>query len=496
MASSLPSSLRSLRYPLGTFMELDPNTIIIEQRQRQSDLNITPEFVSSIKKKVIHPIVLRKLDDQIILVVGERRLTAMKTANINPIIENEHFRFFDNLPSLEAKIIELEENVKRDDLSWRDRTRSYSELHSLLAQSNPNWTIPKTCDSINVSLVTLNRYLVVAKHLDNPTIAHADGIIQAYGILQSIAERRAVVAVGNITNIGREIFAPQGPQLDPHLDPGPNYDENNENSPNSHTPSWSGNSPTMGTPTPQSQPDPTNNPNFPTPVDIDSILNIDFQSWIASYSGDKFTFIHCDFPYDVQYQNYAHSVTSSREDYNHAGFFPLLETLLNNLDKIASYSSHLMIWFGMEFYQKTKSRLEEAGLFVHAHPFIWLKSDNAGIIPGRDNIYPRRIYETAFLCTRGRRPLVSSKANAYSAPTPSSAIHSSQKSIPMLHHFFSMLIDETTTVLDPTVGSGSAIIAAEDMKAASVVGLEIDPDYAKAANAAVNRARALRSIAQ
>lgn len=493
MASSLPSSLRSLRYPLGTFMELDPNTIIIEQRQRQSDLNITPEFVSSIKKKVIHPIVLRKLDDQIILVVGERRLTAMKTANINPIIENEHFRFFDNLPPLEAKIIELEENVKRDDLSWRDRTRSYSELHTLLSQSNPNWTIPKTCDSINVGLVTLNRYLVVAKHLDNPAIAHADGIIQAYGILQSIAERRAVVAVGNITNIGREIFAPisQGPE-DDRTRSNPINDLNRSN-PINHIDNVETYSPSFQPPTENTVVDRNLDRNHDNPTPI---LNIDFQSWIADYSGDKFTFIHCDFPYDVQYQNYAHSVTSSREDYNHAGFFPLLDILLNNLDKIASYSSHLMIWFGMEFYQKTKFRLEEAGLFVHAHPFIWLKSDNAGIIPGRDNIYPRRIYETAFLCTRGRRPLVSSKANAYSAPTPSSTIHSSQKSIPVLHHFFSMLIDETTTVLDPTCGSGSAIIAAEDMKAASVVGLEIDSDYAKAANAAVNRARALRSMTQ
>lgn len=466
-------------------MELDPNTVVIEGRQRTSDLNITPDFISSIKKKVIHPIVLRRDEDRIILVAGERRLTALRLADINPIIENEHFRFFENLSPLDAQIIELEENVKRDDLSWRDRTKSYGTLHQILSATT-GWTIQKTADQININRDHLQRYLTVFKNLDNPAISHADGVVQAYGILQSIAERRAVVAVGDIISIGQKIFAPGALN-----DPNPITDNGNI------PPITLGLDPVDSQQEPEipSNPSPLiPNPFIPAVSPPDPILNIDLQEWITSYSGDKFTFLHLDLPYDVQYQNYAHSVTSSKEDYNHVGFFPLLDTILDNLDKIASYSSHLMVWFGMEFYQKTKSRLEDSGLFVHAHPFIWLKSDNAGIIPGRDNIYPRRIYETAFLCSRGRRPLVSSKANAYSAPTPSNPIHSSQKSIPMLHHFFSMLIDETTTVLDPTAGSGSAIIAAEDMKAARVVGLEINKDYAATANLAVSRARTLRRL--
>ncbi len=148
----------------------------------------------------------------------------------------------------------------------------------------------------------------------------------------------------------------------------------------------------------------------------------------------------------------------------------------------------------MEFYEKTRIRLESAGLYVHRHPLIWHKTDNSGIVPGRDNQFPRRIYETAFLCSRGKRPLVKIKANTYGAPIEPNSIHPSQKSQPMLNFFFEMLIDETTDFLDPTTGSGSSVRAADFCGARSALGLEINPDYAKSAEATTQVARKLRNL--
>jgi DNA modification methylase len=150
----------------------------------------------------------------------------------------------------------------------------------------------------------------------------------------------------------------------------------------------------------------------------------------------------------------------------------------------------------MEFYEQTRLALEVAGLTVHRHPLVWFKSDNSGIVPGRDNQYTRRVYETAFLCSRGRRPLVKTLANLYSAPNPSNPIHPTQKSEPMLRHFFSMLVDENTDVFDPTCGSGSALRAAESLGARRTLGLELNPDYAKRANQTTISARGMRKAAQ
>lgn len=462
-------------------MNLSSSDITIPPRQRSTDLEVTPEFIASVKKRVIHPIVLRRNSDgEILLVVGERRLTAMKLAEIDPLIEGNHFRFLDDLSDRDAKVAELEENAKRLDIHWRDQVRAYHGLHELFQEENPKWTTYDTARELRVTQSHISSALMVFRNLHKPPLQDANSIRHAYEILKTISERQTVIAVETITNLGKQAFQPtaEPPANGPSIDLSSRINSPLDLDSSTSAPTkllFAGNN-SLAAPSLASPAD--TNPDAP-------VRNLDFHEWIKEYTGEKFTFIHCDFPYDVDYSSYARSHTSKDSDYDHRGFWPLMDSLLNDIDKIASYSSHLMIWFGMEFYGKTKARLEEAGLFVHAHPFIWLKSDNAGIIPGRDNLYPRRIYETAFLCSRGRRPLVRQRSNAIAAPTPSSSIHASQKSIAVLRHFFSMMIDETTRVLDPTCGSGSAIIAAEFENAREVVGLEINPEYAKAANASV-----------
>jgi len=64
----------------------------------------------------------------------------------------------------------------------------------------------------------------------------------------------------------------------------------------------------------------------------------------------------------------------------------------------------------------------------------------------------------------------------------------------MLRYFMSMLVDETTSLFDPTCGSGASLRAAEDLGANLVLGLELDPTYAKSANDATLRARILRAV--
>jgi len=51
----------------------------------------------------------------------------------------------------------------------------------------------------------------------------------------------------------------------------------------------------------------------------------------------------------------------------------------------------------------------------------------------------------------------------------------------MLQHFFRMFVDESTVMLDPTMGSGNAILAAEESSPMFVLGLEaLDEIYQNA----------------
>jgi DNA modification methylase len=125
---------------------------------------------------------------------------------------------------------------------------------------------------------------------------------------------------------------------------------------------------------------------------------------------------------------------------------------------------------------------------------VWLKSDNAGVAASA--MYgPRHVYETALMASRGKRPIVRVKADGYAAPRDPK-LHQSTKPVPVLRHFFEMLVDEHSTVLDPTAGSGSALIAAESLGAPTVLGLEIDEVQCGLARLALRQFRSLKGLAQ
>jgi DNA modification methylase len=47
----------------------------------------------------------------------------------------------------------------------------------------------------------------------------------------------------------------------------------------------------------------------------------------------------------------------------------------------------------------------------------------------------------------------------------------------VLKHFFKMFVDEYTVMLDPTCGSGNAVIVAEEMGASHALGIEKDSEF-------------------
>lgn len=459
---------------------MNPSDIIVRNRQRRAEIDDT--FVSSIRRRLIHPIVIRQSDEGPILVVGERRLQALKTIGINPLVENVHFRFFEDLSPEEAEIVELEENVKRSDIPWRDHVRAVTKIYKIY--SKQGLVKAKIAEELSITKRHLDSILLVGRNIDSSMLKDANGISHAYSLLQVAADRAAAEAVGQISQAGRDLATNK-----------PENGNKNETSINNtdtiRSVSDVGSDILGDTENQQEFRDPgRNNPSqAANPIDC-----ISFFDWVADYSGPKFNVIHCDFPYNVDYRSYAASTNNTDEDYDPQGFDKLLNAFCGSLDKFCSYSAHIIFWFSMDFYEATKQQLRSAGLFVHDKPLIWYKSDNAGIIPGQNNQYPRHIYETAFLCSRGKRPLIKSLGDCYPCPTVSSAIHPSQKPEPMLKHFMSMLVDETTDVFDPTAGSGAALRAADALGARRIYGLEISPSYAERANSATLAARNLRRV--
>jgi DNA modification methylase len=218
------------------------------------------------------------------------------------------------------------------------------------------------------------------------------------------------------------------------------------------------------------------------------VINKDFCEWAPSYTGEKFNFIHCDFPYgintDKRNQGNAITVQGGYDD-SPETYWRLLKALCENLDRICAESAHIMFWFSMSAprpdgstnYADTLAFFKEHSDFkIDPLPLIWVKPDGRGMVPDAKR-QPRRTYETCLYGSRGDQPILIPKANSCVASTDGSQ-HPSVKPEPVLRHFFEMFVDKTTRMLDPTCGSGTALRAAESLGAAHVLGLEINKQFA------------------
>src|SRR5262245_745564 len=418
----------------GQFHLLSIHSVEVNRDQRQrSELADISILADSIRRLgLIHPIVVTR---DLQLVARERRPSACKPLGWNQIAA----QYTDELEPARLRAIELEENIKRLDISWQDQVNAVREYHALRTAEEPNWSQSSTAEAIGISRPRINAMLAVADEMaaGNVRVIEAPKLSTAEGIVRRAQERRDSL-------LAEELRGPQVPQA----------------------------------------------------AEPESILTIDFNAWLDNYCGPRFNFIHCDFPYGIGADAFNQGAAPAHGAYSDTPevWERLIESLHITTDKYTTPSCHLMFWFSMRkeserLYEPTVRALERMGWDVNPLPLMWMKSDGVGIIPDPER-GPRQIYETCLFAARGDRKVVSPVANAYAAPTVRDK-HMSEKPEPVLRHFFRMFVDENTLLLDPTCGSGSALRAAESLGAKYCLGLELNPEFADLARAALKRARKL-----
>jgi ParB family chromosome partitioning protein len=412
----------------GVFQTCAIDRIIINREDRQRrDLGDIQSLADSIKRHgVMHPPVITR---DYILVAGERRLTAMRD-----ILgwDTTPFQFVDQVSQSDLRRIELEENTKREDLSWPDQVRGIEAIHKLEVAEDPKWTLEKTAASVGFAYSYVHKLMQVAKSLDDPDIAQQPNIAGAVRKMEVKAVYAAAAEASDLMSHGYGSY------------------HNDKNQP---------------------------------------VLYTRFEDWLSSYDGPRFNLVHCDFPYGIGFNRMGTQAGSTYGRYSDSLLDNrvLLQLFCTNLDIFAEDSCHFVFWFSMQNYQITYDILTDTGIILDPFPFIWLKSDNTGIVP--DALRgPRRVYETAFFGRRGDRPILSPRANALAYPS-NGETHPHEKPQAMLEHFFSMFVNEHTTLFDPTCGSGSALRAARSLGAQRVLGLEADERFAQMANFSLSRSQ-------
>ena len=496
-----PSELRPCPVPAPTFsgqfglVPLDAIKVNRESRQRRQ---IEAESLeSSIRARgVLNPLIL---DQDYNLIAGERRLTAAKAVGLTQV----PVRFLSDLDPGERQIIELEENIKRQDLAWQDIVAAASRIHKLFLSRDPDHTIAETARAIGLTQGTVSMNLSVARAMEaaaqtpdgDPMLEGAKSIREAYNIMLRRESRKHGDALMELleddpfVEDDGPVAAPAQPA--PKISLPPSMDD----------------APLSGIASPPVPLPPTasgetlreyQRRKVREQEDASAtVLTADFCEWAATYAGPKFNLIHCDFPYGIgvfRAQLAGGERDATKYVDNPETYFALLDALLEALPRIWAGSGHLMLWYSERHRDETLRRfVAKAPHLVPApFPLIWFKSDNAGIV-GDYRRHPRHVYETCLLFTGGKRQLIKPMADCYAAPTDK-RWHVSAKSEPMLRHFMTMLVDRDTCLLDPTCGGGGALRVAEGLGAGSVLGLEINDDTAELARKALQQSRVLRSL--
>jgi ParB/RepB/Spo0J family partition protein len=432
----------------GSFRSYPIHSIIVTPERQRKELTGIEELADSIRQLgLIHPIVI---DPDGVLVAGERRLRAHEHLGLTHIL----VQFTTDLPREELEAIELEENVKRKALTWREEVSAIVRLHRLKQRQNPEWNNTNTAELISVDRSVISRAMMVTEFMEqgDPLVLAADTYSSALNICERKIERAksedkveldaAIDAVfASPINIGKT----RAPAAKP--------------------------SGQLEAPLVDTQP--------PVPY-----LHADFRQWAKEpYTGPKFNFLHCDFPYGINFDKHNGGATGLLGGYEDTPelYGQCLTALASIMEDRVDSSAHLMFWLSArhEIVHATREALTDMGWKLNPVPLIWHRSDNSGILPDH-NRGPRQVYEVCLFGSRGDRKIVQAVSNLL-PHAKTKEVHASEKPRPMLQHFFRMFVDESTVMLDPTMGSGNAVLAAEEAGARHVLGLEaLEEIYANA----------------
>ena len=360
------------------------------------------------------------------LVAGERRLTAMISLGWTDLEHGKHYILLEEMPTHKAQALELVENVKRADLPWPDQCRAVQAYHRLRRDEFPEWSQQDTAIALGISQQHISRLLMIAGEAErSPEIMTQPKMSTAANTAQRHRERRLNSVLSTIVSSASE------PETEGET----------------------------AAPPPPSLP----------------LRNGDFRELLRDWRGPEFNFIHCDFPYGINFDKSPGMSKSHTERYDDSPeYFKELVGALADLP--IAENAHMLFWFSMHHYAFLRVRLKELGWKVDPFPLIWFKSDNKGIIPDSKGNGFRRVYETALFASRGSQPFVRPVENCYAGPSEATRQFISPKPKAMLRHFFRAFIDESAAFLDPTAGSGFACKVAEELGAKHVLGIEVDPN--------------------
>lgn len=433
--------------------------VILPNRQRQ-DFN--PDALQELKASIedrglLHPPVLRQDGDRFILVAGERRLRAIaEIFELGGVVRHDGKEYRDEVPfaslgdlgELEAEEAELDENLRRRDLTWQELADAHARLHGLRSKQKnaaisaaiaegalpaavgqdktPVQTIADTARELfgrsdGAYQDTVRKEVIVARHLDNPEVAKAKTLDEAWKVLKRQEESKKNVALA--LEVGKTFNA-----------------------------------------------------------DLHELRNIDCLTAmreLASQPDKHFDVILTDPPYGMgahEFGDAGGKLTGieHRYDDSYESWKKLMAVWCSLAFQVAKPQAHAYVFCDMDRFHELREMMRAANWYVFRTPLINVKT-NSGRVPLPDR-GPRRQYEILLYAIKGDKPTTHIYPDVITSNADENMTHGAQKPVALYQNLLMRSVKPGDRVADFFAGSGTIFEAAHGMKC-TAFGTEMNPEY-------------------
>lgn len=422
---------------------IDQITISPERQRREFNQSRLHELVESLQENgLFHPVVLRREGEGYVLVSGERRIRAARDlCDLGGTFRHDGeevptgsipYTLVEALDPLARELAELDENIRRDDLTWQERAAAVARIAALRKeQAAAEGKLPPTTTELAEELFeparagfagtpgaarsALREQLTVARFLSDPEVAAAKTVGDAYKLLKRKESRKRDIALAEKVGATFTVAAHRA-------------------------------------------------------------LNEDALAWLAACPPAQFDVILTDPPYGIDADQFADSGGRAVSDHTYkddtASFLAIAEALAEHSFRIAKEQAHLYWFCDIDNFQLIRGMLADAGWWTHRTPLIWHKPQ-ANKIPWPEH-GPRRTWEMLLYAVKGKRPTLRHSApDVLTFNSDPNLGHSAQKPVALYTELLSRSCRAGDTVLDPFCGTGPIFPAAHSLKVAAT-GIELD----------------------
>ena len=417
-------------------------TIAPNRQRREFDPDDLAKLTDSIARNgLLHPIVVRRTSPSTYtLVAGERRLRAIQDlwmtgaelrsgdkSFMEGFVPCNNLGDLDDIDAFEA---ELEENIRRTDLTWQEKAAATSQLYELRRlQAEKAGLPPPTSATLAAELApeantrgydhnaqsAIREDLIVSKHLSDPDVLKAPSRKEAIKVLKRKEEAARMVELGEF--VGK-----------------------------THTSA------------------------------THTLIQGDCLVEMAKLDPGSFDVILTDPPYGMNAQDFNDSggkaLGAHFYDDTYPNWLRLLSSFASDSYLLAKPQAHLYIFCDIDRFVELRDIVSAAGWEPFRTPIIWVNPQ--GMRAPWPEHGPQRKYQLCLYAIKGKRNVLSLQSDIITSGVDENLGHPAQKPIAVYENLFRRSVRPGDSVLDPFCGSGTVFPAAHGLKVRAT-GIELDP---------------------